>query len=39
LGRLRASEARAKLEEVMKEDWDQTTRSRAKEALERLTLP
>ena len=39
LGRLRASEARAKLEEVMKEDWDQTTRSRAKDALERLTLP
>ena len=39
LGRLRASEARAKLEEVMKEDWDQTTRRRAKEALERLTLP
>jgi HEAT repeats len=39
LGRLRAPEARAKLEEVMKEDWDQTTRSRAKEALERLTRP
>ncbi len=39
LGRLRASEAWAKLEEVMKEDWDQTTRSRAKEALERLTPP
>ena len=39
LGRLRAPEARAKLEEVMKEDWDQTTRSRAKEALERLTPP
>ena len=39
LGRLRASEARAKLEEVMKEDWDQPTRSRAKEALERLTPP
>ena len=39
LGRLRASEARAKLEEVMKEDWDQTTRSRAKEALERITPP
>lgn len=36
LGRLRAAEARKKLEEVMKEDWDQTTRSRAKEALERL---
>ncbi|MCC6140388.1 MAG: HEAT repeat domain-containing protein [Nitrospira sp.] len=39
LGRLRAAEARTKLEEVMKEDWDQTTRSRAKEALERLTPP
>lgn len=39
LGRMRASEARTKLEEVMKEDWDQTTRSRAKEALERLTPP
>ncbi|MEQ1794826.1 MAG: HEAT repeat domain-containing protein [Nitrospira sp.] len=37
LGRLRAAEARTKLEEVMKEDWDQTTRSRAKEALERIT--
>lgn len=36
LGRLRAPEARAKLEHVMKEDWDQTVRSRAKEALERL---
>lgn len=39
LGRLRAPEARAKLEYVMKEDWDQTVRSRAKEALERITLP
>jgi len=39
LGRLRASEARSKPEEVMKEDWDTTPRSRAKEALERLTLP
>lgn len=36
LGRLRASEARAKLEYAMKEDWDQTVRSRAKEALERI---
>ena len=36
LGRLRAPEARTKLEYVMKEDWDQTVRSRAKEALERL---
>lgn len=37
LGRLRATAAREKLAEVMKEDWDQTTRSRAKEALERIT--
>lgn len=36
LGRLRAPEARAKLEYAMKEDWDQTVRSRAKEALERI---
>jgi hypothetical protein len=36
LGRLRASEAKAKLETVMQEDWDQTVRSRAREALERL---
>ena len=34
LGRLRASEAKAKLEYVMREDWDQTVRSRAREALE-----
>ncbi|MGA6827831.1 HEAT repeat domain-containing protein [Nitrospira sp. NS4] len=39
LGRLRAPEARAKLEYVMKEDWDQTVRSRAKEALERIPPP
>lgn len=39
LGRLRAPEARAKLEYVMKEDWDQTVRSRAKEALERIPAP
>jgi hypothetical protein len=39
LGRLRAPEARQKLEHAMKEDWDQTVRSRAKEALERLTPP
>jgi hypothetical protein len=39
LGRLRASEARAKLEFAMKEDWDQTVRSRAKEALERIKQP
>lgn len=37
LGRMRAAEARRKLEEVMKEDWDQTVRSRAREALERIT--
>lgn len=36
LGRLKAGEAREKLEHVMKEDWDQTVRSRAREALERL---
>jgi hypothetical protein len=34
---MRASEAKAKLESVMREDWDQTVRSRAREALERLT--
>ncbi len=39
LGRLRASDARAKLEYAMKEDWDQTVRSRAKEALERIRRP
>jgi hypothetical protein len=36
LGRLKAGEAREKLEHVMKEDWDQTVRSRAREALDRL---
>ncbi|GJL64582.1 MAG: hypothetical protein NPIRA04_32360 [Nitrospirales bacterium] len=36
LGRMRALEARAKLEEVMKEDWDQTVRSRSREAFERI---
>ena len=36
LGRLGASEAREKLTTVMKEDWDQTVRSRSKEALERI---
>lgn len=39
LGRLRAAEARAKLTTVMEEDWDQTVRSRAREALERITPP
>ncbi len=36
LGRMRAQEAKEKLEEKMKEDWDQTVRSRSREALERL---
>jgi len=36
LGRLRASEAKEKLTAVMEEDWDQTVRSRSKEALERI---
>jgi hypothetical protein len=36
LGRMRAREAKAKLEEKMKEDWDQTVRSRSREALERI---
>lgn len=36
LGRLRAGAAKAKLTAVMQEDWDQTVRSRAREALERI---
>lgn len=36
LGRLRATETRERLTTVMKDDWDQTVRSRAKEALERM---
>ena len=36
LGRMRAKEAKEKLEETMKEDWDQTVRSRSREALERI---
>ena len=36
LGRLRASEARERLKCVMEQDWDQTVRSRAREALERM---
>ncbi len=36
LGRLRATEARERLNTVMEHDWDQTVRSRAREALERL---
>ena len=36
LGRLRAIETKARLVTVMEDDWDQTVRSRAKEALERM---
>ncbi len=36
LGRLRAAEARERLTTAMEHDWDQTVRSRAREALERL---
>ncbi len=36
LGRLRAIAAKDKLAYVSKEDWDQTVRSRAREALERI---
>jgi len=36
LGRLRALDAKERLTTMMKEDWDQTVRSRAREALERL---
>jgi hypothetical protein len=36
LGRLRANAARERLVAVMKDDWDQTVRSRAKEALDRI---
>jgi len=36
LGRMRAREAKKKLEQVKEEDWDQTVRSRAREALERI---
>ena len=36
LGRLRAVETREQLKVVMEQDWDQTVRSRAKEALERM---
>ncbi len=36
LGRLRATEARERLKTAMEHDWDQTVRSRAREALERL---
>jgi hypothetical protein len=36
LGRLRATETRERLKIVMEQDWDQTVRSRAREALERM---
>jgi HEAT repeat protein len=36
LGRLRASEAKEKLTTAMEKDWDQTVRSRSREALERI---
>ena len=36
LGRLRATEAKEKLTTAMEKDWDQTVRSRSKEALERI---
>ena len=36
LGRLRATDARERLKMVMEHDWDQTVRSRAREALERM---
>lgn len=36
LGRLRATETRERLKTVMEQDWDQTVRSRAREALERM---
>jgi hypothetical protein len=36
LGRLRAGEAKEKLTMMMEKDWDQTVRSRSREALERI---
>jgi hypothetical protein len=36
LGRLRAGEAKEKLMMAMEKDWDQTVRSRSREALERI---
>lgn len=36
LGRMRAREAKAKLAQMAAEDWDQTVRSRCREALERI---
>jgi len=37
LGRMRAVEAKERLEYTMKEDWDQTVRSRSREAVERMS--
>ena len=37
LGRIPATEAKAKLEYTMKEDWDQTVRSRSRESVERMS--
>ena len=39
LGRMRVVDAKEKLAVVMKEDWDQTVRSRAREAWERIGEP
>ncbi|HEY5627232.1 MAG TPA: HEAT repeat domain-containing protein, partial [Nitrospira sp.] len=36
LGRLQATDTRERLQTLIAEDWDQTVRSRAKEALERM---
>ena len=36
LGRMRAVEAKAKLQHIIEEDWDQTVRGRAREAVERM---
>jgi HEAT repeat protein len=36
LGRLRAIETKERLKTLVEEDWDQTVRSRAKEALEQM---
>jgi HEAT repeat protein len=38
LGRMRAKEAKEKLAHMATEDWDQTVRSRCREALERIEL-
>ncbi len=35
--RMRTKEAKPKLEVMMKEDWDQTVRSRSREAVERMS--